>query len=121
MFEKIEEVLEKDYDHETPYIPMSKEFNREFRKEVKKRIKPFKLSLIPSSVNCYCESSGFITNGTKYVYFHTSDFRYWPDEWKNHILIRKAKDERDFHGEANYYCSLEEIGEKANELMGGRN
>ena len=56
------------------------------------------------------EFSAFIknTNG-KCVYIAISDVRYWQDEWYDHILIRTAKDERDFRGGTNLHTRLVDL------------
>jgi hypothetical protein len=43
------------------------------------------------------EFSGFIKRNNKYVYFATGDLR-----WMSSMLVRTAKDDRDFTGGRNY-------------------
>lgn len=60
--------------------------------------------------NHYCFST-FIRDGNRYVYLSISDVRYFPNQWYNHILIRNAKNEKDYHGGQNRYCTLEGLTE----------
>lgn len=62
--------------------------------------------------------SGFITNkGTgKLAWFRISDVRFFPMDWRTHILIRTAKHDKDFTGGTNYYTSLIGMKSAANNL-----
>lgn len=113
-------ILRKDYDHEQLYIPMSREFTREYRKMLSSMIKHKGWKLSPPTPPCYCEVSGFIINetGEKFVYFHTSDFRYWEDEWKDRILIRTATSLKDYHGGSNHYTDLENFVSNVEMIFG---
>lgn len=65
------------------------------------------------------ECSGFLRskeNG-RMVYFSISDVRSFPDDWFNNVLIRTAKNERDYTGGSNNYCRFYEIREKALRLI----
>ena len=52
------------------------------------------------------EFSCFIRSEDKCVYLSISDVRYWKNAWYEHILIRLAKDETDFHGGQNHYTDI---------------
>ena len=58
--------------------------------------------------NHYCFSA-FIKDGYKYVYISISDVRGRNNEWYYRILIRNAKNEKDYRGGGNYYCTIEEL------------
>ena len=64
------------------------------------------------------ELFGFLKNKKtgKYAYFSISDVRYWQDEWFYNVLIRSAKNEKDFFGGTNQYCTLENIKIEADKL-----
>lgn len=54
--------------------------------------------------------TAFIRNKLgQHVYFSISDVRFWRNEWYNHILIRTAASETDYHGGSNYYTSLPDL------------
>ena len=113
--DKINEILSADYDHECPDAIRSNKFVVAIRKMLKEIFPDCEIV----SVNGYCYASGFIKNSEgKYVYFATEDYR-WPQgsSWKNNILYRTAKDERDFHGGSNHYADLEYLQECVYELF----
>ncbi len=62
--------------------------------------------------------TAFIRNKIgQYVYFSISDVRFWRNEWYNHILIRTAKNEKDYHGGSNYYTALPELAINVTKLF----
>jgi hypothetical protein len=52
--------------------------------------------------------SGFVKNLVtgKLAYFSVSDVRFYPNEWKNQVLVRTAEHEKDFTGGMNRYTHL---------------
>jgi hypothetical protein len=60
--------------------------------------------------------SGFVKYRCSYMYFSTSDVRFFRDEWYNHLLVRTAKYERDFTGGFNQYITLPEFKEAVEKL-----
>ncbi len=55
--------------------------------------------------------SGFIQNSAgKYVYFSIRDVRFFKNAWCTNILIRTAKNDKDFTGGANCFCDLINFG-----------
>ena len=60
--------------------------------------------------------SGFATKNEKVIYFSISDVRHFPED---KVLIRTAKDYKDFTGGGNNYTQLENdsIVDKANYLI----
>lgn len=105
---QLRDILCKDYDHEQNYVPRTRDFTKIYRKMIKSMIKNEGWELSFPTLN-YCEVSFFIRNQNKYVYVSTSDFRWGNEEWRNNILIRTAKNDKDYHGGSNYYTSLEEF------------
>ena len=67
--------------------------------------------------NHYCFSAFIKNTENKCVYVSISDVRYFSNEWYNHILIRTAKDETDYHGGFNNYTNLEELEVTAADLL----
>lgn len=59
-----------------------------------------------STGHFYC--SGFVRRGEMIVYYCVSDFRYFPDQ---DVMVRHAKDEKDFTGGLNHYSSWEKLEE----------
>ena len=118
-FPEIEKILDKDYDHEFPDIPRTREFNREYIKAVKKICKPY--GIFVNSIyewgGEYCECSGFLQLDRKFCYFNSGDYRYNREDIFEHVLIRTAKDPLDFHGGPNHYTTLRGIAKKAMELF----
>jgi hypothetical protein len=55
--------------------------------------------------------SGFIKNiqTNKYMYFSTSDVRFFKNEWYNNILVRTAEHEKDYTGGRNLQIPLPDI------------
>ncbi len=56
--------------------------------------------------------SGFVSKNGSFVYFSVSDVRYFPGDWYNHMLVRSAKDVKDYTGGPNGYTSLENFKEE---------
>lgn len=63
------------------------------------------------------EFSCFIKNRDKYVYLSIPDVRYWNNQWYDNILIRTAKDEKDYHGGVNRRGCLETIADDIRRLF----
>lgn len=67
--------------------------------------------------NHYCFSAFLQNNENKYLYISISDVRFWQNEWYNRILIRTAKNEKDYHGGGNNHTTLPELIKKAKYLF----
>ena len=67
--------------------------------------------------NHYCFSAFIKSAENKCVYISISDVRYFSNEWHDHILIRTAKNEVDYHGGFNNRTTLKELEMKAMELL----
>jgi hypothetical protein len=89
-------------------------FVRKFRSYIKKNI-PVNSKLILKGNHYYI--SGFIEKNNRFVYFSISDVRYFPDSWKNDILIRTAESTQDFTGGINNSCNLENFKIKVENLL----
>ena len=114
---RIYEILSKDYDHEMPDIPRTKEFGRAYKSILKKLVVTEGYDIIKHQANGCCVS-GFIVDGKgHYVYYSTSDYRHWPNEWRDRILIRKAKNTSDYTGGPNHRTSLNNFVEDVKDLM----
>lgn len=73
--------------------------------------------LVNVAKNHYCFSAFIKSAENKCVYISISDVRYFSNEWYNHILIRTAKNETDYHGGFNNYTNLEELEVTTAELL----
>ena len=73
--------------------------------------------LVNIGKNHYCFSAFIKSAENKCVYISISDVRYFSNEWYNHILIRTAKNETDYHGGFNNYTNLEELEVTTAELL----
>ena len=67
--------------------------------------------------NHYCFSAFIKSYENKCVYISISGVRYFPGDWYNRILIRKAKNESDYRGGFNHYMTLDRLNAKAAELL----
>lgn len=92
---------------------LSPKFIREIKAFLKGALSPKKLSRKEFegklSINFYY-ASGFIRNklSGKWVYVSIPDIRF-SSNWQNNILVRRAKDDRDYLGESNNFCTLKEL------------
>lgn len=88
-------------------------FNGEFipvlKKEFKNLAKKMGAELV-SFKGGHFISSAFFKKGNKYVFVSLSDVRY-NSNWFERILYRSARDEKDYTGGGNHYCSYDKLGE----------
>ena len=82
-------------------------FAKDFREFVKSAL-PENAKLVEYNTGHYYVS-GFIEKNGKYIYFSIPDVRFFPNEWMNNILIRTAKNPRDYYGGANNYTTIWEF------------
>lgn len=95
--------------HTDEFIAFAKDFKKYLLKQIRNDFE-----LIGWSKGHF-EVSGFLKNrkNKKFVYFSISDVRHFPDAWYNTLLIRTAKDKKDYTGGSNDYCKFPIIKEKA--------
>ena len=88
------------------------EFARDFKRYIKQQLYPNQYIAGWSRGHFYV--SGFVRciykQGDRFVYFSVSDVRHFPGDWWNHVLIRTAKNDKDYTGGTNYDCRLDEFG-----------
>ena len=103
---KIEEILNKDYDQETPDKPRSADFNRAIKSMLKNM---FPGCTIQPTKGAWCEASGFIQNPNngKTVFYIFRDYRM--GDWKKRILYRQTAGLHDSCGGANCYTDIERM------------
>ncbi|MBQ2184718.1 MAG: hypothetical protein II399_08765 [Lachnospiraceae bacterium] len=109
---KIEEILARDYDHEIPDKLRSRDFNKAINAWLRKSFPG--CAMYPTK-GAWCEASGFIEKDGKYVFYSFQDYRYW--DWKEQILIRTAKSEKDYTGGANHYTNIDRMVDDVNALF----
>ena len=64
----------------------------------------------------YFEYSAFFCKDGKYIYVHVGDVRYNSD-WYGNVLFRTAKNERDYTGGSNCYCSHDNLEDELSRLF----
>ena len=90
-------------------------FARLFKKHIQKSL-PIGSNLVAFSKGHYYVS-GFVERGGKFVYFSVSDVRHFPGSWQNNILVRTARNEKDYTGGGNNYTNLEFFAVKVLNLL----
>ena len=85
-------------------------FSRNLKAELTAQIREKGCELVSYNKG-YFYISGFVYNclTEKYMYFSVGDVRY-EKNWKNRILVREAKNEKDYTGGVNQWTSLENFG-----------
>lgn len=113
----IEKWVDYAFESGTRLTPEFAQFRREIKSYIKKSLTD-ELELIMPFGTLHFAFSGFIKNKKtgKFVYFSSSDVRYWKNEWYNNLLIRIAENEKDFTGGSNGRCKITELVEKAKKL-----
>lgn len=93
------------------------DFAREFKAVIKEQVSP-DFTIVGYSRGHF-EVSAFLQHkeSGRFLYVHISDVRHFPGEWYKHVLIRTAKDEKDYSGGHNQYTLLTQLGEKAKSIM----
>ena len=110
---KVAAIMVKDYDHEVPDKLRSKDFQRLFNCYMRSVAK--NIGGTWHGGGCYCEASGFVECGDKFVYVCTNDYR-WRD-WSKRILFRAAESLKDYRGGSNNFADLEELEDKIKNLL----
>lgn len=67
--------------------------------------------------NHYCFSCFIKNKDGKYVYFSIGDVRGYSPKWYDEVLIRCAKNEKDYQGGRNNFTSLENLQENVERLF----
>lgn len=90
-------------------------FSTKFRNHIKKTL-PEGYTLHSYNRGHYDISGVIKTNTDKFIYFSTSDVRYFKNEWYNNILIRTMAHDKDWRGGQNQYTNLENFSENIKKL-----
>ena len=102
----VDEKYMGDYPHANffkgEFLPIAK-------KEMSKIAKSIGAELVSFNPG-YFEYSAFLKKDGHFVYVSVGDVRY-EQNWYNDILYRSAKNEKDYSGGSNNYCSYDKLGE----------
>jgi hypothetical protein len=90
-------------------------FARDFRAWVKKNLPEG--ARLDTWSRGHFEVSGMIERGGRFVYFSTSDVRFFKDRWADDILIRTAKHNRDWTGGQNCRAGLDNFRDRVAHLL----
>lgn len=120
--QKLLEIERKDYNAECVERYRSMEWCKELKKKVRKAGKDAGFNLAEFH-NGYCEASGFIEKEGKVIYFSFGDYRFdiCGRKWYNDVLIRTAKDTKDFTGGTNRYTTFADFETDVLKLFTARN
>lgn len=113
--EGIEQWLDYRFESSCSTTEELRAFARDFKKAVKGSL-PVGCVLADWNRGHF-EVFGFISKNGKYVYFSISDVRFWQNEWHDNILIRTAKDIKDYTGGSNCYTSLKDFKANVERLL----
>jgi len=92
-------------------------FAKDFKKYLSQQVKEVDFEIVNWSRGHF-EVSGFLKHKTgQFIYFSTSDVRYFADSWYNNVLIRTAEHEKDYTGGSNNSCNFNAIAIKAIALL----
>ena len=116
MKKKIEKWIGFKFESSTGLTPEFASFSKEIKQYIKGEIGT-RFELVKWSRGHFYFSS-FVQNKEteKYAYFSCSDVRAFADEWFNNLLVRTAKNEKDYTGGKNNFCKLTELTEKIERL-----
>ena len=92
------------------------EFAREYKKILSQTSQEIGATLLMGKPGHYY-LSWFVEKMWKYAYGNTSDVRHFSNSWRDNILVRTAKDEKDFTGGPNQYATIRELQERLVELL----
>lgn len=95
--------------------PEFNSFCQQMKKELIKIMRGYKLV---NWIKGHFEFSAFFERSGKYVYISCSDVRFFPNQWYDELLIRSAKNEKDYTGGMNYHISIEKLKETADKILG---
>lgn len=103
------------FESSTQRTPEYVSFERKYRNHIKKNL-PEGYTLHSFNGNHFEFSCVIKTNKDKFLYFSIPDVRFFPEEWKDDILIREMEHEKDWTGKTNYRTTLDTMKEDLKEL-----
>jgi hypothetical protein len=102
------------YPNISKIAPDFNSYANNLKTKIKEHIKNTGIELVSFEKNYYYVS-GFLKKNNEFVYFSTSDYRNIFENDK--ILIRTAKNEKDFTGGRNNFTSINDFGNNINKLF----
>lgn len=108
--DKIKKWLKYEFESSCGLTPEFQSFYKDIKSFLKKELKDHFDFTISRG---HFEFSGFAKNKQtgKWVYFSSSDVRYFQDKWYYDILVRTAKDDKDYTGGSNCYTTFPKLKE----------
>ena len=97
-------LLNEEFESSSSRTPQYLEFHKTFKREFKKLLEPYTKIVEVSKPNHFDVSGFFKLKSGKIYYFSISDLR-WS---KNDMLIRTAKDFKDYTGGSNGFINLDD-------------
>jgi len=108
------QALQKEFESSSSRTPEYLAFHRLFKREFTALLKSFSATEVTISKPNHFDVSGFFRDKTGQAwYFRLGDLRGFKDS----LLIRTAKDFRDFTGGANQYLNLKDVDSFINGLQ----
>ena len=107
--DSIENWIDFEFESSSGLTKEFAQFARDFKKHIKNNL-PDNYELV-NFYRGHFFCSGFIKNlaTDKFMYFSTSDVRYFRNSWYNDILIRTAEREKDYTGGRNIEVRLPKV------------
>lgn len=92
------------------------EFAREFKKILSQTSEELWATLLMGKPGHYY-LSWFVEKMGKYAYGNTSDVRHFSNSRRDNILVRTARDEKDYTGGPNQYTTIKNLQERLAALL----
>ena len=103
-FKKVLYLLNQEFESSSARTPQYLKFHRTFKREFKALLKPYTKEIEIGKPNHFDISGFFKLNDDRIYYFSLSDLRWSKDS----LLIRTAKDFKDYTGGSNNSITLNE-------------
>lgn len=114
--------MKKWYDYNFQSSPHTgadfKQFARDLRKELNRQLKQTDCRIVKYNVGHYY-ISGFIEKDGKFIYFNIGDVRFNLSGlgWEENILVRTARNIKDYTGGMNNRTTLHSFGKNVEKLL----
>ena len=106
-----------EFESSSGRTPEFMAFAKMYKEWFRKQCVAYGLRLISwSEGHFYCSAFVESVKTGKMAYMSFSDVRHFPGSWATNILVRTAKDGKDYSGGANNYANLETVGDRLQRL-----
>ena len=112
---RLEDYENYEFESSTTRTPEYIEFERTYKNYLNKHL-PDGFSLHDFHKNHFEFSCVIKSDTDEFIYLSIPDVRFFPNEWKNNILIRQMEHEKDWHGKSNYYTDLKHLTKDLRDL-----